>query len=271
MAVAAHQNRSARALTDLAQIVGLKYDGSGDIECLFRKIESVCRVYPGQEDHKLGLLWLQLDGKALQHAERQPEETKDSYDLLKQALLTQYGDPRVESDFVVELCVARQKANETVREFVSRLEELAHKATPSDLNEAQRGAMRNTYLLHSARTGLRPIIKEKLVTAEWASWQETKELIIRVGTRMEGEQPAEDRGPSFPRAPYRHPVRMQQPPRVLTCFTCGGQGHFRAACPNLARTGSGWQRPPNAPPQSRGVETQYSGANRYPAAGHPNF
>lgn len=269
-AAAARAAEAAKKITEIANIVGLGFDGKGRLEAVLRKIETTCRIYPHGAEHKLAVLWLKLEGDALEYAERQDAETRSSFDLLKATLLAQYGDRKTTNELVRDLVEARQGENESVRDFIGRVERIAHDATPQGLNEQARRNMEGQYALQAIKAGLNRSLIERLTFADMSTYELAKENAIKAEAslllskshvsdydyplqevqhmqgRGAGRQSTLGRPPRGQYRPAAPPFLGQRGPpanaqlSTLTCYQCGGQGHRKNQCPSAP-----WQARPH--------------------------
>ncbi|XP_036347990.1 uncharacterized protein LOC118757381, partial [Rhagoletis pomonella] len=92
-----------------------------------RKVELLSRLREAMED-KSAALFVALKGPAAEILQTIPDCERNSYDALMGAVERRYGSEHRRQIYQMELENRCQKANETLQEFASEIERLAHLA-----------------------------------------------------------------------------------------------------------------------------------------------
>lgn len=237
---------AARTLADICTNIGANFTGEGDdVEAFLRKVETCCEIFPNGAGLKLSVTKLKLDKTALAHVELQPAAVRNDFEALSTELKTRFGDRRRVDDYVRDLAQVKQGPSETVRDFVARVEELAHRATPATLTDEQRATSKREYSLLGLKTGLRPELYERMLFSDWTVWNIVKSNALKLDGSIAAQAPVthglgRSYGPPQTEVSrgYQPPflrTRSQGPRRgALTCFRCGGLGHRAVECPTEA-------------------------------------
>ncbi|XP_067620078.1 early endosome antigen 1-like [Eurosta solidaginis] len=104
------------------------FDGSVPFQVFKLQFEKTAAVNNCNTEDKVAALFVALKGPAAEILQTIPEYERNSYEALMAAVERRYGSEHRKQIYQIELQNRYQKANETLQEFVSDIERLAHLA-----------------------------------------------------------------------------------------------------------------------------------------------
>ncbi|XP_067615866.1 uncharacterized protein [Eurosta solidaginis] len=233
------------------------FDGSVPFQVFKLQFEKTAAVNNWNAEDKVAALFVALKGPAAEILQTIPEYERNSYETLMAAVERRYGSEHRKQIFQIELQNRYQKANETLQEFASDIERLAHLANadaPVEYTERVK--------IQSFINGIRDVETKRATyanpkqtfseTVSHALTQETASLLSKPAYkahRVEVERPEwVDTILEALRG------SQQKNAGVIKCFKCGNPGHIARHCdlgPNSSNNVGGRKRKAGGNEQER--------------------
>ncbi|XP_067628486.1 uncharacterized protein [Eurosta solidaginis] len=209
------------------------FDGSVPFQVFKLQFEKTAAVNNWNAEDKVAALFVALKGPAAEILQTIPEGERNNYEALMAAVERRYGSEHRKQIFQIELQNRYQKANETLQEFASDIERLAHLANadaPVEYTERVKiqsfiNGIRDVETKRATYANPKPTFAE---TVSQALIQETASLLCKPvfkARRVEVERPE-----------WVDPIlealkgSQQKNAGVIKCFKCGNPGHIARHC-----------------------------------------
>ena len=140
--------------------VMLVFDGTGDIDVLFKKFESIVTACEWPEYETISRLMTDcLQGEAASILLTVPSDFIMTYTNVKKKLYTYFGNQKDSLVYQLKLREITRRSNESLQDFCKRVAITANKAYPSSPNERERSGIfaivrgcRSDMIKHAALT-----------------------------------------------------------------------------------------------------------------------
>ncbi|XP_067637433.1 uncharacterized abhydrolase domain-containing protein DDB_G0269086-like [Eurosta solidaginis] len=233
------------------------FDGSVPFQVFKLQFEKTAAVNNWNAEDKVAALFVALKGPAAEILQTIPEGERNSYDALMAAVERRYGSEHRKQIFQIELQNRYQKANETLQEFASDVERLAHLANadaPVEYTERVKiqsfiNGIRDVETKRATYANPKPTFAE---TVSQALIQETASLLCKPvfkARRVEVERP--EWVDAILEVLKGSQKRSE---KVIKCFKCGKSGHIARHCdlgPNSSNNVGGRKRKAGGDEQER--------------------
>ncbi|XP_067639750.1 uncharacterized protein [Eurosta solidaginis] len=233
------------------------FDGSLPFQVFKLQFEKTAAVNNWNAEDKVAALFVALKGPAAEILQTIPEGERNNYEALMAAVERRYGSEHRKQIFQIELQNRYQKANETLQEFASDVERLAHLANADAPVEYTERVKIQSFIngIRDVETKRATYANPKLTFAETVSHaliQETASLLCKPvfkARRVEVERPE-----------WVETIlealkgSQQKNAGVIKCFKCGNPGHIARHCdlgPNSSNNVGGHKRKAGGDEQER--------------------
>lgn len=219
------------------------FDGSTPFQIFKLQFEKTATTNNWSAESKAATLIVSLKGSAAEVLQTIPDSERDNYEALMRAIERRYGSEHRRQIYQIELQNRGQKANESLQEFATEIERLAHLANadaPMEYIERMK--------IQSFINGIRDVDTKRATyampkktfaeTVAHALTQETASLLSKPAYKVhkvEVEQPCQSTMEEILKT-----LKTMAVPRVNSgkCFNCGKMGHLARNCnvkPNPAK------------------------------------
>ncbi|XP_049316417.1 myosin-13-like [Bactrocera dorsalis] len=222
------------------------FDGSIPFQIFKLQFEKTAMANNWNAADKVASLFLSLKGPAAEILQTIPDCERDNYEALMSAIERRYGSEHRKQIYQIELQIRGQKINESLQEFATEIERLAHLANadaPVDYIERVK--------IQCFINGIRDVDTKRATyalpkgtfaeTVSHALTQETASLLSKPAhkvQRVEMEQPAlmEEILKTL------KTIAAQRVNTTGRCFNCRKAGHFARNC-KIKVNPSKWKQP----------------------------
>ncbi|XP_067613243.1 RB1-inducible coiled-coil protein 1-like [Eurosta solidaginis] len=209
------------------------FDGSVPFQVFKLQFEKTSAANNWNAEDKVAALFVALKGPAAEILQTIPEGERNNYEALMAAVERRYGSEHRKQIFQIELQNRYQKANETLQEFASDIERLAHLSNadaPVEYTERVKiqsfiNGIRDVETKRAIYANPKPTFAE---TVSQALIQETASLLCKPvfkARRVEVERP--EWVDAILEALKGSQKRSE---KVIKCFKCGKSGHIARHC-----------------------------------------
>ncbi|XP_067633481.1 uncharacterized protein [Eurosta solidaginis] len=224
------------------------FDGSVPFQVFKLQFEKTAAVNNWNVEDKVAALFVALKGPAAEILQTIPEYERNSYDALMAAVERRYGSEHRKQIFQIELQNRYQKANETLQEFASDIERLAHLANADAPVEYTERVKIQSFIngIRDVETKRATYANPKLTFAETVSHALTQETASLLSKPAYKAHRVEVERPEWVDTILEALKGSQQKNAgVIKCFKCGNPGHIARHCstgPNSSNNVGGRKR-----------------------------
>jgi hypothetical protein len=199
------------------------FDGKGTWSVFRRQFEIVAEHNRWSDRKQSTHLIMALKGRAADVLYGIPTDT--TYEETLRALEDRFGDQRFSAAYRCQLTSRTQRAGESLQDFATAIEQLAHRAYPTlpEVHVRREAGRAFTY-------GVRdPDIKIQLLLGGEKTVKEVLGQALELQAVLVAARPARNNTATYGR--NRSPPARRREIRRLGCWNCGEAGHLRSDCP----------------------------------------
>jgi hypothetical protein len=199
------------------------FDGKGTWSVFRRQFEIVAEHNRWSDRGKSTYLITALKGRAADVLYGIPTNT--TYEETLRALEDRFGDQRFSAAYRCQLTSRTQKTGESLQDFATAIEQLAHRAYPTLPEDHVRKEAGRAFTY-----GVKdPDIKIQLLLGGEKTVNEALGQALELQAVLVAARPAQNNTATY--GGNRSPPARRRETRRLGCWSCGEAGHLRSDCP----------------------------------------